>query len=110
MKTPEQQTVKAILDYLLLRKIKRVHIKTVGNIIQRDGKTFFGKGANEKGAPDIICCYKGKGIAIEVKSDSGKLSPEQTQWLLEWEAKPTEGIWIMARSVGDVESLIESLN
>jgi len=29
------------------------------------------------GIPDIICCYKGKFVAFEVKNDKGKLSKLQ---------------------------------
>ena len=109
LKTNEQQTVKAILQYLTLRRIKRVHIRTTGNIIQKDGKTFFGRGHNEKGCPDILCAFHGVPIAIEVKSDTGRVSPEQKEWLEEWERSPSEGVWIVARSVGDVEALLETI-
>ncbi|MEK6884487.1 MAG: VRR-NUC domain-containing protein [Nanoarchaeota archaeon] len=33
--------------------------------------------APKKGVSDILCCFKGRFIAIEVKSPKDKLSPEQ---------------------------------
>jgi len=35
---------------------------------------------NERGVPDILCCYRGRFVALEVKTDGGKLSgPQRTQ-------------------------------
>ena len=41
---------------------------------------YWGGGLYTKtGVPDILACIKGRFVAIEVKSDSGKLRPEQKE-------------------------------
>lgn len=41
---------------------------------------YWGGGTyTRKGVPDLLVCYKGRFVAIEVKSDTGKISPEQRQ-------------------------------
>ena len=37
------------------------------------------------GIPDIICCYKGKFVAFEVKNDKGKLSKLQEATIKKYE-------------------------
>lgn len=37
----------------------------------------WGGGYQRSGLPDLLCCYKGKFIAIEVKSEIGKASELQ---------------------------------
>jgi hypothetical protein len=107
-KTREQDVVKAILDYLTLRHIPHVHVRNSGNIIhKKDGSMFFGKGLNQKGVCDIVAVFKSVALGIEVKSDIGRLRPEQKEWLGEWEKHG--GQWILARSVTDVEQLLENI-
>jgi Holliday junction resolvase len=36
-----------------------------------------GSGMSRAGVPDLLCCYKGRFVAIEVKTDTGKVSPRQ---------------------------------
>ena len=38
---------------------------------------YFGCGYTQAGVPDILCCYKGKFIAIEVKAQKGRVSELQ---------------------------------
>lgn len=43
---------------------------------------YWGGGVYTRtGVPDILVCFKGRFIGIEVKSDSGRLSPEQKEQL-----------------------------
>jgi len=49
-------------------------------ILKAYGVYYFmpaGTGRGRSGIPDIICCVKGKFIAIEVKSATGKLTELQ---------------------------------
>jgi penicillin-binding protein-related factor A (putative recombinase) len=55
-----------------------------------------------KGISDILGIYKGKFLAIEVKSKTGRLSPEQVWFLAEVKAKG--GIAFVARSIEDCET------
>ena len=52
------------------------------------------------GVADIIGIYKGKPLAIEVKSAIGRLNDNQKKFLQEWADEG--GISIVARSVEDV--------
>ena len=52
------------------------------------------------GSGDILGVFKGKPIAIEVKSETGKQSAQQQSWQQSWEE--SGGIYILARSPGDV--------
>ena len=57
---------------------------------------------SKPGDPDIVCCIKGLYVAIEAKTINGRLSDMQI--LRGKEIERAGGIWIVARSVGDVES------
>lgn len=83
----EQQLAKKIQTYL---KSKGAYvIKTIAT--------------NRAGVPDIIACYEGKYIAIEVKLPKGVVSMLQKAHLLQ--IKAAGGIAIVARCVKDVEEL-----
>jgi hypothetical protein len=64
----------------------------------------YAKGAIE-GYPDIAVLYQGKFYGIEVKSKTGKQSPAQKRmenWII-----GCGGIYIIARSLRDVASIIK---
>ena len=53
------------------------------------------------GVADLILLTRyGKPIALEVKSPTGKLSPEQVEWKMEWTRH--EGLYAVVRSQDDV--------
>lgn len=58
-----------------------------------------------RGVSDILGIYKGKFLAIEVKSLKGRLSLEQKVFIDEINAEG--GIAFMARSIEDVESKLK---
>lgn len=55
---------------------------------------------SEKGISDIIGIYQGRPLAIEIKTDRGRLSEYQEKFIERWRA--AGGIGIVARSPGDV--------
>jgi len=63
--------------------------------------------ATRSGVPDIIACYKGKFIGIEVKTPKGKVSSLQQQNLDS--IKATGGLTVVARTLEDVASLMRVL-
>ena len=63
--------------------------------------------ATKSGVPDIICCYKGVFIAIEVKAPGGAISTLQ-QWNIE-QIRKAGGIAIIAYSDIEVKSLLTLL-
>jgi hypothetical protein len=108
IKLSEQAILNTIYEYLLIRKMPVVHIRNTGTLIKRDGKTFFGKPKfDQKGAPDLIALIVGIGLAIEVKSETGRVSPEQIDWLAHWEKNG--GRFVIARNVDHVIDAINKI-
>lgn len=62
----------------LENKIKN-YIKIQGGWVVK----FFANGYTRRGIPDLLICFKGRFIAIEVKSSGGRLSPLQKNELEE---------------------------
>lgn len=67
----------------------------------------WGGGYQTAGIPDIIACYKGRFIAIEVKNEKGKTTALQ-ELNLEL-IKINGGIPIVARTVNEVKEVIENI-
>ena len=60
------------------------------------------------GIPDIICCYKGKFVAFEVKTPRGKLS--KLQEIILQKIQNANGIAYKVTSLEDVKEILESLD
>lgn len=106
----EQAVLKSIIDLLTIKQIQVVHVRNTGNVIEREGKIFFGKGLNQRGAPDLIFCYRGIPVACEVKSATGKIRPEQIEWLRKWTDSPNNGHGFVARSSETVLEFLTALD
>lgn len=109
----EKQIQTAILAYLCSRGILPVHHRNTGDIVRnRAGQIRFGRSwstLNQRGAPDVLFTYLGKGVALEVKTPIGRLSPDQRDWLNRFQAPPNEGLVIVARSVDDAEAALKKM-
>lgn len=92
MPTPEQKIKKQIKDY----------ITRIGGF----WSTVQGGPFSKPGDPDLICCVDGHYIGIEAKTPTGRASELQLQRGREIEK--AGGIWILARSVEDVQYGLES--
>lgn len=68
---------------------------------------IWGGGYQTAGIPDIIACYNGKFIAIEVKNEIGKTTTLQELNLKH--ISQCGGISIVARSLSDVKKVIENI-
>jgi hypothetical protein len=60
-----------------------------------------------KGMPDIIVCYKGRFIGLEVKNKTGTHKPAQKDFKADIER--SSGIYEVVRSVDEVIKLIEGV-
>ncbi len=69
---------------------------------------YHGNKFSQVGVPDILACYKGQFIAIEVKNETGKTS--QLQDINLKLIRDAGGIAIVARSVEDVEEVISFID
>lgn len=56
-----------------------------------------------KGLPDILCCYRGQMIAIEVKTGRGRLTPQQKR---ELDSLRAAGALVL---VGDAPTVVRQL-
>lgn len=109
LKVTEQQIFNSILDWLTVMRIPHAKIRNTGLIIHKEGRTIFGRGnRDQRGVPDILCCYSGYPIAIEVKSETGRLSTEQYEWHENW--RRAKGLVVVARNLQTVIDFFEKLN
>lgn len=80
----------------------------IKSYLKSKGAYYFkhhGNQFSQVGVPDIIACYKGRFIGIEVKNEAGKTSPLQDVNLKM--INDAGGIGIVARSVEDVRKRLE---
>ena len=101
--TPEGAIKKDIynwLDYNGLVWIKH-------DPVQMGGGHFTPVRPSQKGAPDAFIFLKGSFLAVEVKSLTGRLSPEQISWAARILA--VGGHWVLARSLDDVKKVLVKL-
>jgi hypothetical protein len=61
------------------------------------------------GVPDIICCYKGKFIAIECKAGNNKPTALQEREMREIQSHGGYTLVINEENIDDVRKLLESL-
>lgn len=98
----EKQIENLILSYLASQRILAWKNETVGIWNEARGAYMKKHSIHRKvGISDILGIYKGKFLAIEVKSKSGRLSDYQRIFLRE--VTENGGISIVARSIEDVE-------
>ncbi len=98
----EKDIEKAILTWLNFQpECKAWKNKSMGTYDPRKGIYRRPSGAfNEKGTSDILGIWKGKMLCIEVKSATGKLRPEQYEFLRAMHE--LGAICFVARSLNDV--------
>ena len=79
--------------------------------LKSKGAYFFkhhGNQFSQVGVPDIIACYKGQFIGIELKNETGKTSPLQDVNIQM--IRDAGGYSFIARSVEDVKVVIEEID
>lgn len=82
----------------------------IKSYLKSKGAYYFkhhGNQFSQVGVPDIIVCYKGRFIGIEVKNETGKTSPLQDINLKM--INDNGGIGIVARKVEDVSKVIDNI-
>ena len=68
---------------------------------------IFGGGYQSSGIPDILCCYKGLFIAIEVKSPTGKGRASDIQKLKIKKIRESGGIAFVTDNLDEVKRLFD---
>lgn len=99
----EKQIENLILSYLKSKKILAWQNSSVGIFDAKIGK-YRRKNSIHRivGVSDILGIYAGRFLAIEVKSEKGRLSLPQKEFIDQINAQG--GIAFVARSIEDVES------
>ena len=72
-------------------------------------KYWGGGGFTKAGIPDILCCYKGKFIAIEVKAPNGKPSELQLYTLNEIRKAGGQAFLLYPKDFDDFKKWMEEL-
>jgi len=99
MKTPESAVLRACLQYLRLRRHLVSRINNGAFLSARGG---FVRCTDTPGIPDILgITFDGKPLAVECKSEKGKLSKAQEIYKAAWIARG--GVYVVARSVEDLK-------
>lgn len=108
MNPSEAQIQQAILTYLqMLENHEQLYFlrnNSFAGYIQRNNGSVGRIRNNKAGTPDIIICYQGRFVGIEVKSPKGRQSVDQlvAQQVIE----KCGGVYILARDVDDVRKRI----
>lgn len=104
----EKAIEKQIIIWLWSKRIFCTKIDNTGIYDAKLGKFRHQHGSfKRKGISDIVGIYEGRFLAIEVKSESGRLSSDQKVFLDD--VKANGGIAIVARSVDDVERALKAI-
>lgn len=106
VKAPRETDVqRTLLDYLRLRRAAVVRVnsgatKAGGRFIRFNGTP---------GCSDILACYRGRFLALEVKRDGGsKATPEQEAFLAA--VRAAGGVGAVVRSVADVDAVLAAID
>lgn len=99
----ENAVTKAVRAVCVLRGAMVVRVQAGSH---RVGDHFV-RGA-EPGTADLIGCYRGRAIALEVKTAKGKQQPSQIQWERQW--TDTGGRYFVVRSGMDTLEALDSID
>lgn len=105
-KNTETLISNAILKYLEKRHSCWFHKNVVAKA--RLGSGFFSNVGLGVGSADIIGCYKGRFVALEVKTPEGNLSEEQVKWGNMIRSRG--GVFECVRCVLDVQRVLDDLD
>jgi Holliday junction resolvase len=99
----ESDIQRLILDWLSAKKI--FHYRQNSGAF-KEGTRFVRFGA--VGAPDIVAVVKGTYVGIEVKAPRGHQTPSQRDF--EAMLRMAGGVYVLARSLEDVEAALAKLS
>jgi hypothetical protein len=103
MKISEHDIQRQIIDYLRLKGHWFWRNNTMGRL-DKTGKHWIPTYKENIGSPDIFVIYKNDCYGIEVKSSTGKQSPEQKQW--EEGFTDNGGIYLLVRDIKDLQDYL----
>ncbi|MBF0350940.1 MAG: VRR-NUC domain-containing protein [SAR324 cluster bacterium] len=106
VKVSESNAQKAIIQWLgCHRGVFAFRVNNMGVPLWTNGEKRF-RHAPDLGLPDIICCYQGRMICLEVKSSTGKQSKHQLEFQRKVEWAGCE--YYVVRSIEDVDQALKA--
>lgn len=100
----ENATKNAILSYLNMQQNCFAWSSNTGGMKTPSGGWInFGF----PGSPDVLCCYHGLFVGVEVKTAKGRQNNNQEKF--EVKIRGARGVYILARSVQDVINRLEEI-
>jgi penicillin-binding protein-related factor A (putative recombinase) len=106
--TPEREIQNQICSYLRLKGAFVFIHDSVGIFDVRRGVFRSNRSPYRiRGVADLLGIYKGRPLAVEVKTKTGRVSPHQQEFLKKWTA--AGGIGFVARSVEDVIAALSGI-
>ena len=85
----------------------------IKNLLKSKGaycEKIFGGGYQASGIPDILCCYRGYFLAIEVKSPTGKGRASDIQKLKIKAIRDAGGVAFITDNIEDVERVLNFID
>ena len=106
-KTPEGAIKKAIKDYL--STVKKCEVFPYASNGMWDAqRRIFRTSAGRVGTPDLLLCYRGRFLGLEIKTGQGRLSQPQRECIRAIDE--SGGRAVVVRSVQDVIDFLSSLS
>lgn len=99
----EQEVQKAIIDYLQYHRVFCWKQNNTGVYKHSTGRYIP---SGKKGLPDIVAVVGGKFVGIECKRKGGVQT--ESQKLFQTQLERAGGLYILARSIEDVECLVKT--
>lgn len=100
----ESQIQSAIIDYLRMVGAVVTRANSGSIVQQKSNGTSYRIKLADAGTADILSCYQGRYIAIEVKDHKGETTLEQEVFLQS--VRDAGGIAFVARSIDDVKEML----
>jgi hypothetical protein len=101
----ETALVAQLKQYLELAGALVIRVNSGAFAGSHNGKKWFVKLNSEPGCSDLLACYRGRFVALEVKRPGKKATPEQESFLAAVEA--AGGLAAVVTGIEDVQQLLD---
>lgn len=90
-------------EYRIVQNTKKLIRSRGGWVVKIHGGPY-----QDAGTPDLLACYKGRFISIEVKTSRGVVRPEQRA--AQKSINSSGGYAIITHSIGDVADVLDEVD
>lgn len=104
----EEYLQQQIIDLAHLHHWRVAHFRTV-RIQRKDGSVYYATPvqADGEGFPDLVMLKGNRKIVAEIKSEKGKCSDAQTEWLNAWELAGAEVYVWRPKDWDEIEKILK---